>query len=541
MKILLLIDSFGRTPHFLIKKRLRLSSIFGGIMTIILYLIAVIVGIFFGQDLIYRNNPSVNLSSKHDEHPKVIPYFNNYEFMIGIMDSEGKIEINERIYYAKAFLTTITPGNTSEVKIYETIEINLERCNETYKNSNKTSFFKNIDLENHYCISKNQSIPLESIEINEYVSNVNFKSIDIQVYDCFDENEGTCESQSEIDFFLAFASLHWVMLDNLVDTRNHEAPFQIGIKENNFLVTNKYTLQIAQYIKHLNIFSDDGYIFTTQNQQNTFQQDKTTDATVYYRIGPFFTSVTIQLSNNIEEYYRRYYKLQDLAAQVGGIYETIFFALGLINWFYTEHNLFEYLINRFFEIKIKEDKKLKIRQNHFNLKKEIDTSPKDIYHKTSPKSIQLTTLNNTYRTAIPSPLKVKMKNNNRIVLNFFDKLVFLTFYPQAYCAKKHRVNILYKQGRDEIANYLEIDKVLQRFHSTDMLENLLMNEQQKKIFDFIFKPVLTHNFFGTRYNSKNLPMKTKEKILGTGSVVIPYSSKDIALFDIQTKNNSWSK
>lgn len=541
MKFLLLIDTFGRNPHFLIKKNPKIFSAFGGIMTIALYIVAGISLLFFGQELIYRTNPSVNLSSKSTNHPEEIPYFNNYEFMIGLRNTAGEILINERIYRMEATITEIVPLDEDGHNFYQMTEINLERCNETYKDLNFNGTFGRLDLPNYYCISRNQSKPLEYYGIKEYGGNSNFKSIEVQVLDCVDpDEEGICEDKSFIDYYLGMASLHWVMLDKLVDTRNHKHPFQPSLRENNFYVSNAYTLQMSQYIKHLNIYSDDGYIFTTQNEQKTFQLDFITESTVYYRILPFFASITIQLSNNIEEFHRNYYKLQDLAAQVGGVFETISFALGLVTFFYTEHNLYEYLINKFFEIKINEDKKSKKSSHHLKFKKEEELSPKESNQQAWPNSVQITTLNATYRSTTLSALQLKKKKNNKIILNFFDKVVFLTFLPKAYCAKNHRVNTLYKQGKEEIENFLETDKALHRFHSSNMLENLLMNEPQRKMFDYIFNPVLNYNFFGTRFNSRNLPIKTKEKILGRTVGGHRLSTKEMIQFDMQTKNNSWS-
>ena len=82
-KFTLIIDAFGQSPQFLIKRKNYYHSVFGGIITIILYGISVISLIFFSQELFLKRAPSVNLSTESDEHPEKIQYYGNYDFLLG--------------------------------------------------------------------------------------------------------------------------------------------------------------------------------------------------------------------------------------------------------------------------------------------------------------------------------------------------------------------------------------------------------------------------------------------------------------------------
>ena len=62
--------------------------------------------------------------------------------------------------------------------------------------------------------------------------------------------------------------------------------------------------------------------------------------------------------------------------------------------------------------------------------------------------------------------------------------------------------------------YIDIISYLKNTHSGQMRSKLILNEDQKKIFDYIFKPILSKSFLGTRYNNNNLPQKIKEKLIG---------------------------
>ncbi len=61
-------------------------------------------------------------------------------------------------------------------------------------------------------------------------------------------------------------------------------------------------------------------------------------------------------------------------------------------------------------------------------------------------------------------------------------------------------------------NNLNVITFLKRSHADEMQTKLLMGEEQKKIFDYISKPILSLSFLGSRYNLRNLPDKIKQKL-----------------------------
>jgi len=105
---------FGQTPGFYISDGKELKSYLGGIITLIIISISIIIGIILGKEIFEKNNPSVNLSTESYESPKKINYFDNYEVLISINNPDKIPEINEQIYYAKAniFKTIVNSSGT---------------------------------------------------------------------------------------------------------------------------------------------------------------------------------------------------------------------------------------------------------------------------------------------------------------------------------------------------------------------------------------------------------------------------------------------
>ena len=122
-------------------------------------------------------------------------------------------------------------------------------------------------------------------------------------------------------------------------------------KESFFYVSNSFKVSITEYISHLEMNSDDGFLFTTNSLKGTFKQDSIIDYTLYQDNVDTFISFSIQLNNIKEVYYRKYYKIQDLLAQVGGIYKAIFMIMEILMSLYVNHSYFERLINKYYFIR----------------------------------------------------------------------------------------------------------------------------------------------------------------------------------------------
>ena len=493
-KALLFVDQFGQTPQFLIKKDIQYHSIFGGLMTILVYIIGLIALIFFSQEIFNKNSPSVNLATQNDGHPSKIDYFDNFEFLIGIQNQQYVVEINDKFFTAEGFLFQTVVNDSGTFNIRHTID--LEPCSEALKYSPNYNLFQNLNLEGYYCISRNQSkFNDKDIFIRDFWGSDGFQMLQIKFYDC--KNSSTsqnCAPQEEIDKYLGLTEVSLFTVDNLVKTRDYKHPYERTVKEKFYYVSNNFQVSITEYLKHLTIISDDGLLFTTNKTIDMFQHDYLMDYTIYQRDSKTFVSFTVQLNNIREVYYRKYYKLQDLAAQVGGIFKTLLIIFYVITKFHSEHSYYEHLIKHFYDIKVDSDEKGK-GIKHI---KEVASKPGE---------------NQKTDGNLKRKKKLK-KNKNSIKLSFFDKLFFLSFFPKYSNAKRRKIEQIYFKGRDKLFYYLEIDHVLQKFHNQETLYNILFTENQKKVCNYVFKPIINNNTIGMRYSSNEVSSKIKQKLIG---------------------------
>ena len=517
------IDLFGHSPTFIINNSIHHKTFFGGILSILAIIVAVITTIFFSQELFLKKSPSVNLNTETNLNPDILHYFDNFEFIIGVQNESYTVTIDESLFYAKGFIFNTTVNETG---VFNNVyEIDLQPCNLALRNSPNYENFKKYNLENFYCISKNQSkINLNDIYLKEFWGNNGFQMIQIKFYECKNSTESQkCATEERLYNALSLTELSIYITDNFIRTNNYKEPFQRGVHEIFSVVSINFLVSITQYYRHSQVESDNGLMFTTSSKINGFKKDEITKDINYNRTSPNFATLTLQLNNIIEKYHRKYYKLQDLAAQVGGVYNIIMVICFFIMKLYEENYYFEYLINKYFEVKLyKKNNNISykdttnINNNETkNSKNKIKTLKFSDSMKEKRDSQNFKSLNNTQD--IKKQMKINENNSisskKQLTLKFFDKLFLVNILPKI-SSKKNPNYEIFIIAKKHLMSHIDIFSYLKHAHSDEMKSKLLLDEDQQKIFDYIFKPILSYNYIGTRYNGQNLPTKIKEKLIG---------------------------
>ena len=369
----LLLDSFGVNMSFYVKGYKDYRSHLGGLITIIIYVGTVLCAVIFAQQLWIKNNPTVNTASAVYPNPTKLYYPDNFFFMFSVNIDEIPF-IDEKIYRTFGYIKYKV--NSTEKVLQQNISLDI--CSNVFNESFKYyDSIKHLNLSNFHCISLdkdlNNGIGKEDLFINEFWGHDGFQMLQIKVYDCLSitQNENECSSLDEIQAKLKSPIISYYTLKNYIDTNNYKNPYVPGLQENFYYVSyNKY-ISATEYLKHIQITSDYGLLFTKEENNS----DSTVDSMVEYSEadpegGKIFT-MSIQLTNKIDYYTRSYFKIQDLGAEVGAIYGALHMIFSILFQLYNTSKLFNNMINSFFLIK--EDFKPLYRENKafINLKKKF--------------------------------------------------------------------------------------------------------------------------------------------------------------------------
>ena len=106
-------------------------------------------------------------------------YFNDFEFLLGIQNSDYKTEINERLFNAQGILFKIIVNEPGIYNIKSNID--LTSCDKALSNNKNLELYSDINLKGFYCISNHQE---EEIYIKEHWGKNEFSMIQIKFKDC---------------------------------------------------------------------------------------------------------------------------------------------------------------------------------------------------------------------------------------------------------------------------------------------------------------------------------------------------------------------
>lgn len=556
----LVLDSFGINMSFYLKGYKNFRSNFGGLATIIIYIVSIICGFIFVNEMLVKKNPTISTASAVYPNPTKLYYPDNIFFMIGI-NVDSVPFIDETIYRPMGYIRTKINGTESLIERNVSLDICSNVFDEKYKYYES---IKHLNLNNFYCLSldknKNDGINNDELFINEFWGNEGFQMLQIKIYNCsaIAENKSECASNEIIKEKLKSPIVTYYTLKNYIDTSNYKNPYVRGLQETFYYVSYKKFISATEYIKHVKINSDIGYLF----YKLEVNEDSTVDSMVEYSEieqddGKIFT-MSIQLTNKIDIYNRSYYKLQDLGADVGAIYGTLHMIFQILFGLYNSSKLFLNIMNNFFLIKedfkpISREKKgfIQLKKKFYaDLKLNISLQGKNYFHinhnniideDKNGDNIKTTDsldnnskkiLNNndkfninekSYKNNKTYEPKVNIINNdssknqsnnilniiknkkeeekNRIKVNFSFIDRFICLYIINICRNKvqrYSYYNLYYKGKNYIENVLDINNYLKYNHFLKMFF-LLDGKETKELYEYVTTPILSSNYVGPRF------------------------------------------
>ena len=546
----LILDSFGVGINFYLEGYKDYRSQLGGFITLVIYVITIICGIIFSKNLLQRVNPSVSTTSANYPNPEKILYPNNTFFILGITVDSLPF-INESIYRPIAYINTKVNGSEELMRQNISVDLCNKVLNEDYK---YYDVIKHLNLSNFYCIDLNQNnksgINNDELYINEFWGNDGFRMLQIKIFNCsaVADDISQCADNDVIKEKLSSPIISYYTLKNYIDTNNYKNPFVRGLQETFYYVSYKKFISATQYLKHVQIHSDKGFLFSEEE----INADHTIDSLIEYsetdqEDGKIFT-ISIQLTNKIDIYTRTYNKLQDLGAEIGAVYGALHMVLAIIFQFYNNSKLFCDIINNFFLIKedftpLNREKKsfVDLKRRFFkdlNLiislrKSSFVTSHHSRFNNSSNlnKNINLSTmsdLNTTNKNKFSEEIlkttdnlkkeKINFREKNKIFLNrvltekkeedkhkiridftYADR--FLCLYLINLCRKKVNrysyYNFFYK-GKDYIISALDITNYL-KYNTFLQMLFLINNKETRELFEYVTTPILSSKYIGPRF------------------------------------------
>ena len=541
-------DYFGVNINFHYKSQDKYKSVTGGII-FILFIIFILTYIsFYIKNFIMRKNMSIIYYNNNINKTDIINFYNysiNFAFGIECNNFENFStlkEIKENFIYSISFVKATRINSTNLTKEKETI--NYHSCEYKDFNNELNYSFDILKLNNLYCPDKyNYSIQGISTNLiySQYEISISGKNLESERFNYYYD----LLIQSECYFSFYFT-------DFSIDLHNFHNPHYKHIEKKLIQLSPIEYRKKELFFLIYKFFSYDSLIFDNSKKYliiktskeidyNCFKGFERTNKTInnMNKFGKFFLRADTQ--ETIIE--RHYMKLNEFLSQISTIFSvTLFMVIIIISIINTTlaynelaKNIFLFkfedlsiktrksfmvipnfsFLNNIIQKKTKNKKKEFFKyknlkktffKNHHNIlninNKNINISTTLIKDKSeedfnlnknnslnkidSYKTIEAFKISNSY-------LKIK-KNLSRMnkVMSFDNQDYFIFFIcPCCACKKLKIKKDFVKNGKEQIYKMLDVLAFLNKMQQIEIMQNILFEDYQKKIINFISKPLIS--------------------------------------------------
>lgn len=359
------IDFFYTPVKVKFKNQALFNSALGGILTILITVISIVLFISTGNSLFYREKPEINnydiyrkqgeLKALNDS-TLVFAFFlqdnNNKPLEI---DSYFNITLNQ--FYRHKNLSSI--NNSDSAYINKRINLGYSRCSENRDTQmSKFNYYVNFteDLNINYfdywlCLSDKAE---NAVIGGEYNSDF-FSNIYLEISTCANNTQNLnngiiCKSDHEINTILKNSKLKAFYIQNSSNGNNYKDPF-ISYFSNYYVVLDSvFSVETNLYFNQLVVTTDDGIIFESINNKTRWFLDNFREQRVFINDNGSRRLLRLYINSGFStSIVKRYYmKIQELLAFVGGFAKAIIAISIIICEFFNQYLFDESMINTFF-------------------------------------------------------------------------------------------------------------------------------------------------------------------------------------------------
>lgn len=493
-------DFIGVSVKLKYEKGNNYKSLLGGVLSIAIMCISLAASISFGWTMIFKTNFTVSLS-KSRETQAFVNLTNNFPFMVGI-SRRGGVIIPELQKYANISFITYNLERVNGTPVKTIKYLNSRNCQSEDFN-NMTDNFISVSYSSNMtyfsCLQQNQEM-----SIYGNIGSSNFTFVNILVDKCINGTGIVCMPNAKIDELFTNLFISIFFRDSYFENINYTHPEQYYANQFAIPISNTVYKRQYLYLKNINFISDYGLIFEDKQQVNTYQLESMNSELYFTKDAAFTPNTIMELSittKNIKDvYYRSYYKLQNLAADLGGVLKIVLLLFSFFNKMVSERILDNQIYNKLFPSLMLSNKNsndsknptifktnnifntYKTEKNNNNERQEIvnskntliNTFSKNILNLKQNKNNQknmITLHNNNFSIGSPATSEKKQKRS----INYADFICF------CFIDKSKRQQL--KFVKDVVHNLMDIRTILKNMNNC----SALIEYVNKKYFDDVDK------------------------------------------------------
>lgn len=326
-----LADIYSYKVKLTLNQKEKISTSLGKLFSAITYIILLIFTWFVGNDFIFRSNPFSYVDEKiGNSFPRINITRELFPMCFGLSDIYGAPIRNDSLIEFKLFKYDFFLNETlGYVALQNTTEIELVKCTKSHFPTVSQEDYYNAALNEYFCPKDYSEIFVEGSWISSSLTTLGFV-----VTKCdFKNNPEKCGTNEEIDRLISDNGLNYNIyyVEDYISVVDYSNPIQPKII-NKFKFLDSQTFKITNLYLQQNFLKTDIAIFSNNYEAIQFAKlvESPTDWINFDENSRRLAIMTIYTSNISQIYFRKYIKLSDILAAVGGLIKVFFLFFKLI-------------------------------------------------------------------------------------------------------------------------------------------------------------------------------------------------------------------
>ena len=324
------LDIYGTKFHFHMLHELKFNTFIGGIITLFLSIFSFIFLFIFGSDFFFRKNPNSTYSTVGERYSKINLKKEKFNFAFRFEDEYGFPTEISNITFLKIYYYYSIPDKNNIIRNEykeEYIPYRLCKDSDFESSENLIKLYGNL-----YCIE------WENLTFGGYWDNEFIYYFEVRLYYCengenYSFNESKCATIKQLDHFYNHQNIYFSVYYTTIDFRVNDLKHPLNRKHMNYFtyISHNFRKTDRLFIQEQILNDDQGWIISSHKNISIWGGQSINSDYRYYNdetineegFNSMFYSITLYMTNSKIYYTRKYMKVPDVFALIGGLLTCI--------------------------------------------------------------------------------------------------------------------------------------------------------------------------------------------------------------------------
>lgn len=382
---------------------------------------------------------------------------------LGLTDGFNVIHHDETIFQIDAFQYLVINGANSTRN-----RIKLRRCQE-FDFKDFSEEFKKLGLEEALCLN-------DDFKIGGFWDEEKLNYLQISINKCVNGSDITCKSNDEIQRFFSDKYFSYWIEQNSFDLNNYKEPVNPKIKNLYRGLEYGQTKIIRFFMKNANILTDSGIIYSQSERIKSYTHgniefDSTSSEIEFGRLVIYSSEVNLIFQ-------RRYQKMFDVLASLGGVINVFIIFGSIIIKYIHDWNINELILKKLHAFKPS--------YNNFKLQKTNINHNSNMRRLEDREGGRSTVKGSSSNES--SPIIVGPRRNFKVFQTVFNLSLIERLY--LICKKRKRRNEqekIYLDFLKKSKEKIDLIEILKKIEEIEKIKQVIFNREQLRVFNALTK------------------------------------------------------